>query len=213
MSAARVRVFVAEDHPLYRAGLSDAIRLRPEFALVGEAGEGRTALEQIRALAPDVAVLDIKMPKLDGLQVLNAVERDGIGTRILLVSAFTDGDLVHQALTHGAAGFLSKESSGATICEAVAKAARGETVIGPEMQSTLAGELRLRADDGGPRLSDREAEILRLLAEGLSSGDIADQLMVSVATVKTHLRNLYDKLQVSDRAAAVARAMREGLLE
>jgi two-component system nitrate/nitrite response regulator NarL len=208
-----IRVLVAEDHPLYRQGLAEAIRIRPEFSLIGEAGDGRTALEQIRELEPDVAVLDIKMPQIDGLRVLRAIERDGLETRVLLISAFTEGELVHDALTHGAAGFLSKESSGAEICDAIATAARGDTALGRDMQSALAGELRIRGTTEGPRLSEREAEILRLLAEGMSSGEIADQLIVSVTTVKTHLRNLYDKLEVSDRAAAVAQAMRGGLLE
>jgi two-component system nitrate/nitrite response regulator NarL len=213
MPSPPIRVVVAEDHPLYRQGLVEAIRLRPEFSLVGEAGDGRTALEQIRALEPDVAVLDIKMPQLDGLRVLNAIARDGIETRVLLVSAFTEGERVHEALSRGAAGFLSKESSGAEICDAIAVAARGEIALGREMQSALAGELRLRESTERPRLSEREAEILRLLAEGMSSQEIADHLIISATTVKTHLRNLYEKLEVSDRAAAVAQAMRGGLLE
>ena len=126
------------------------------------------------------------------------------------MSAFIDGALVHQALSAGAAGFLSKESTGAGICEAVAIAARGEVALAPEMQSRC---LRLRAPAEGPRLSDRETQTLVLLAEGLSSGEIADELAVSGTTVKSHLRHLYDKLEVSDRAAAVACAMRSGLLE
>ncbi len=213
MSAALIRVTVAEDHPLYRKGLSEAIRERAELTLVAEAADGRTALDQIREHCPDVAVLDVKMPKLDGVQVLHAIQRDALSTRIILLSAFVDGELVHQALSRGAVGFLSKESSGARVCEAVGIVARGEVVLGPEMQSVLAGELRLRAPVDGPRLSEREAQILALLAEGLSSGEIAQQLAISGTTVKSHLRHLYDKLEVSDRAAAVARAMRSGLLE
>jgi two-component system nitrate/nitrite response regulator NarL len=206
-------VIVAEDHPLYREGLSDAIRARAELRLVGEAADGRVALAQIQEHQPEVAVLDVKMPQLDGLQVLHAIRRDTLGTRVILLSAFVDGGLVHQALSAGAAGFLSKESTGAGICEAVEIAARGEVVLGPEMQSALAGELRVRAPADGPRLSDRESQILALLAEGLSSGEIAVELAVSGTTVKSHMRHLYDKLEVSDRAAAVARAMRTGLLE
>ena len=215
MSVARppIRVLVAEDHPLYRKGLGDAIRSRPDFALVSEVADGRKALEAIREHAPDVAVLDIKMPELDGISVLRAVERDGLVTRVILLSAFTGGEVVHAALTHGVSGFLSKHSSGAEICDAVGAVARGDTIIGREMQAALAGELRLRGTSDAPRLSERETEVLRLLAEGLSSGDIADRLAVSATTVKTHLRNLYYKLEVSDRAAAVAQAMRGGLLE
>ncbi|HZE04283.1 MAG TPA: response regulator transcription factor [Solirubrobacteraceae bacterium] len=208
-----VRVLIAEDHPVYLQGLTAVIRTRADFALVAEAADGRAALAQIRELAPDVAVLDLRMPRLDGLQVLRAVRRDELPTRILLISAFVDGELVHTALAQGAAGFVSKESTAGAIGDAIAIAARGEIALGPEMQAALAGELRLRADGEGPRLTEREAEILRLLAEGLSSGEIAERLTVGVTTVKTHLRNLYDKLEVSDRAAAVARAMRVGLLE
>jgi len=209
----QTRVIVAEDHPIYRQGLADAIRARTELALVAEAGDGRAALEWIREHEPEVAVLDVKMPQLDGMQVLNAVRREGRVTRIILLSAFIDGELVHQALAAGAAGFLSKESTGLGVCEAVEVIARGETVLAPEMQAALAGELRLRAPVDGPRLSEREMQILALLAEGLSSTDIADELVVSTSTVKSHLRHLYDKLEVSDRAAAVARAMRTGLIE
>jgi two-component system nitrate/nitrite response regulator NarL len=212
MHAERTRVMVAEDHPIYRQGLADAIRARTELALVAEAGEGRAALDQIRRLGPDVAVLDVKMPQLDGLQVLRAIRREGRVTRIILLSAFIDGELVHKALSGGAAGFLSKESSGVRVCEAVAVVARGEIVLAPEIQAALAGELRLRAPAEGPRLSEREMEILVLLAEGLSSGDIARRLMVSMSTVKSHLGHLYDKLEVSDRAAAVARGCARGSL-
>ncbi len=213
MPAAPIRVSVAEDHPLYRKGLSQAIHERAELSLVAEAADGRTALAHIREHQPHVAVLDIKMPRLDGMQVLHAVQRDALSTRIILLTAVIDGELVHQALTAGAVGFLSKESSGTVICEAVAVVARGEVALGPEVQSVLAGELRLRAPVHEPRLSEREAQILGLLAEGLSSGEIAQQLAVSGTTVKSHLRHLYEKLEVSDRAAAVARAMRSGLLE
>lgn len=213
VSESPVRVLIAEDHPVYLQGLTDVIRTRAEFALVGEAADGRSALTRIRELSPHVAVLDVRMPQLDGVQVLRAIRRDGLPTRILLLSAFADGELVHAALTLGAAGFVSKESSAGAIGDAIAIVARGEIALGPEMQAALAGELRVRADSEAPRLTEREAQILRLLAEGLSSGEIADQLIVSVTTVKTHLRNLYEKLEVSDRAAAVARAMRGGLLE
>jgi two-component system nitrate/nitrite response regulator NarL len=213
VAGSSLRVFIAEDHPLYLRGLSDAITIRPELALVGQAADGRSALEQIRELEPDVAILDLKMPQLDGLQIVHAVARDGLRTRVLLLSAFTDGDLVHRALTNGAAGFLSKESSAREIVDAVAIAARGQVALAPEAQSALAGALRARASSDAPRLTRRELEILRLLADGLSAGEIADRLLLKVTTVKTHVRNLYEKLGVSDRAEAVARAMRVGLLE
>jgi two-component system, NarL family, nitrate/nitrite response regulator NarL len=208
-----IRVLVAEDHPLYREGLTDSIRARPDMALVAAVADGRAALAGIREHEPDIAVLDIRMPELDGIAVLRAVQRETLGARIILLSGFSGGEIVHTALSNGVAGFLSKQCSGADICDAITAAYRGETVLGREMQAALAGELRLRGDSEGPRLTEREAEILRLLAEGLSSAEIASRLIVSTTTVKTHLRNLYYKLEVSDRAAAVAQAMRGGLLE
>ncbi len=210
---ARVRVLVADDHPLFREAVVRAVRERPDFELVGEAADGREALELIRSLAPDVAVLDVKMPELDGLKVLNAVIRDGLATRVMLLSAFLDGPTAFDAVAGGAAAFLSKDADRRKITDAVAAVGRGETVLGPEVQAGLAGEIRARAPRDRPGLSAREQEILGHIADGRSAPEIAKLLYLSPATVKSHLGALYEKLGVSDRAAAVAEAMRRGLLE
>src|SRR5439155_23149485 len=209
----RIRVFVADDHPLYREGVVRTIKDRPDLELVGESADGRDALEQIKRLEPDVAVLDVKMPQLDGPEVLNAVARDGLPTRVVFLSAYLDSAVVYRAVAAGAAAYLSKESSRQTICETISSVARGATVLSPEIQGGIADEIRLRATDDRPVLTPREREILVLTAEGRSAPDIAKQLYLSSATVKTHLQHLYEKLGVSDRAAAVAEAMRRGLLE
>jgi two-component system nitrate/nitrite response regulator NarL len=211
--ADRTRVFVADDHPLYREGVVRAIKERPDLELVGEAAEGRETLELLKQLRPDVAVLDVKMPGLDGTDVLSAISRDGLATRVVFLSAYLDSAVVYGAVQAGAAAYLSKESSRHTICEAIAAVARGATVLSPEIQAGIADEIRLRATDDRPVLTPREREILVLTAEGRSAPDIAKQLYLSSATVKTHLQHLYEKLGVSDRAAAVAEAMRRGLLE
>lgn len=212
--AQRLRVQVTDDHPLYRESLARAIRGRPELELVGEASDGRHALEQIRELEPDVAMLDVELPELSGLQVLNAVIREGLETRVLLLSGRAAGEAVYEAISTGAGGFLLKVAGGEVICDAIAAVARGETVLAPELQTGLAGELRLRAEpDERPALSSRERDVLRLLAEGLTAPSIARQLHLGTSTVKTHLQSLYRKLGVSDRAAAVAEAMRRGLLD
>ena len=213
MSARRVTVVVADDHPLFREAVVRAVRERPDFELVGEAADGREALERIRELEPDVAVLDVKMPELDGLKVLNAVRRDGLPTRIVLLTAFLDGSTAFEAVAAGAAGFLGKDADRRRITDAVAAVSRGETVLGAEVQAGLAEEIRLRGARDRPSLSPREQEILGHIAEGRSAPDIAKLLFLSPATVKSHLGALYEKLGVSDRAAAVAEAMRRGLLE
>jgi len=212
-SAPRVSVLVAEDHPLFREAIIRAIKERPELELVGEAPDGRTALEEIRRLRPQVAVLDWKMPGLDGLQVLRAVDRDALPTRIVLLSAFLDGSLAYQAVAAGAAAYLTKDADRRRIQETVLAVSRGETVLAPEIQAGIATEIRQRGRPDGPALSQREREILGHIAQGRSAPDIAKLLFLSPATVKGHLQNLYEKLGVNDRAAAVAEAMRRGLLE
>ncbi len=210
----RVRVLVADDHPLYREGIVRAIKERPDLELVGEAGDGREALEQIKELTPDVAVLDIRMPGLEGTQVLSALRRDGIETEVLFLSAFMESELAYQTVAEGAKGYLSKESSRQEICEAIVTVARGGTALAAAVQAGLASEIQQRERaDGRPDLTPRESEVLHMIADGLSAPEIAKQIHLSPTTVKTHLHTLYEKLGVSDRAAAVAEGMRRGLLE
>lgn len=212
-SQQRIRVFVADDHPVYRDGLVRSIKERPELQLAGEAASGAEALEAIRAEQPDVAILDVRMPGLTGTDVLNAIQRDGLGTRVVFLSANVEGDVVYKAIAMGAGAYLSKEADRTEIFEAVSRVARGETYVPPALHTGLAAQIRLREKDERPALTPREREILLLTADGHSAPAIASQLHLSPATVKTHLQSLYEKLGVSDRAAAVAAAMRQGLLE
>jgi two-component system nitrate/nitrite response regulator NarL len=212
-SPSRIEVLIADDHPLYRKAVADAIKGRPGLALVSEVGDGREALEQIRARQPAVALLDVQMPGLDGLAVLNAVTREQLPTRVLLLTAQLDSAAAFKAIGAGATGCLLKDASADEVCDAIAAVARGETVLAPEVQAAIASEIRIRSVQERPILSPREHEILVLTADGLSAPDIAKRLVLSPATVRTHLQHLYDKLEVSDRAAAVAEAMRRGVIE
>ncbi len=210
----RVTVIVADDHPIYREGIVRAIGERPDLELVGEAADGREALEQIQRLNPEVAVLDIRMPGLDGTQVLSAMRRDGVETEVLFISAFMEPELAYKTVAAGARGYLSKESTRQEVCEAIITIARGGTALAAEAQAGLAQQIQERERSGGrPQLTGREQEVLRLVAEGLSAPDIGKQIHLSTTTVKSHLHSLYEKLGVSDRAAAVAEAMRRGMLE
>jgi two-component system nitrate/nitrite response regulator NarL len=205
---------VADDHPVYREGIVRAINERPELELVGEAGDGREALDQIKELEPDVAVLDIRMPGLDGTQVLAAIRRDSNTTQVLFLTAFMEPELAYRTVADGAKGYLSKSAARQEICDAIVTVAQGGTALAPEAQEGIAQEIQERERSGGrPELTSREGEVLRLIADGLSAPQIAKELHLSTTTVKTHLHTLYEKLGVSDRAAAVAEAMRRGLLE
>ena len=209
----KVRVVVADDHPLFREGLVRALTGSGVVDVVAEAQDGAAALAAIRELRPEVALLDHQMPGMDGGEVAAAVQRDELPTRVLLVSANNDAAIVYHALQQGAAGYLSKESSRSEIVTAVVDCARGRDVVAPQLASGLAAEIRRRAAPAGPTLSAREREVLALIADGASIPAIAKQLFLAPSTVKTHVQRLYEKLGVGDRAAAVAEAMRRGLLD
>jgi two-component system nitrate/nitrite response regulator NarL len=209
----RVRVLVADDHPFFRDGVTRGLVQSGRIEVVGEVGDGRAALEAIRRDAPDVALVDYEMPDIDGLGVVKAVVRDGLATRVLLLSAHTESAVVFQAVQEGAAGYLSKDARRAEIVEAVVDVARGKTVVPPELAAGLAGEIRMRAQAQGPALSERERQVLQAFARGMSVPQVAAELFLGVSTVKTHTQRLYEKLGVSDRAAAVAEGMRRGLVE
>jgi two-component system nitrate/nitrite response regulator NarL len=208
-----VRVLIADDHPVYRRGAAGLIDGCPGLEVVGEAGTGQEALDGIRTLAPDVAVVDLGLPDFDGITVIGMLEREGLATRVVIVSASEDGATMYRAFAHGARAFIPKIATGDMLCSTLMAVARGESVILPSIQSALTREIRARRDrTEEPLLTARELEILRLCADGLSSPDIAVALFLSVPTVKTHLQHVYAKLEVSDRAAAVAQALRRGLL-
>ena len=204
---------MADDHPLYREAVVRAVRSRAEFELIAQAEDGRAALGAIRETSPDIAVLDVQMPSLGGVEVVRAVARDGLATRVVLLSAHLESDTVYAAVAEGVRAYLSKSWPAERICDALVAVARGEVVLPEEVQSGLAAAIRSHAGSGRPTLSPREHEVLELIAEGRSAPAIAEELHVSPATVKTHLKTLYEKLGVSDRAAAVAEAMRRGLIE
>ncbi len=208
-----ITVVVVDDHPFFRDGITRDLTNTGYITVVGEAANGREALELIEREQPDVAVVDYQMPDLDGLGVVHAVKREQLRTKVLLLSAVTDSAVIYRALEEGAAGYLSKDASRADIVDAVRKAAAGKTVVPTELAAGLADQIRLRAQSSGPVLSERERQVLHGFARGLSIPQLAGELFLGQSTVKTHTQRLYEKLGVSDRAAAVAEAMRRGLLE
>lgn len=212
-STSRATVLLAEDHPLFLAGLSQVVQGRPELELVGTVRNGREALEQVRALSPAVLVLDLRLPGMDGHAVVEAVAAEGLETRVLVLSAHLESQLVYDVLAAGASGFLSKLTPEFDVGDAIVAVAGGESVVPPELHSGLLTEMRNRRPDDRPRLTEREQAVLVLLAEGMSAPRISEELHLSPATVRTHLQHLYEKLGVSTQAAAVAAAMRQGLLE
>jgi two-component system nitrate/nitrite response regulator NarL len=208
-----IRVVVGDDHPMYREGVARGLSASGRVIVVAQAEDGRAALAAIREHGPEVAVIDYRLPELDGAQVAHAVRREGLLTRVLILSAFTDSALVYRAIEQGAAGYLPKEARQTEILDAVLACARGETVVPPTLATGLAEELRRHATGGGALLTPRESQVLTLMSQGKSVPAIAAELVLGATTVKTHVGHVYEKLGVSDRAAAVAEAMRRGLIE
>jgi two-component system nitrate/nitrite response regulator NarL len=211
--AALVTVVVVDDHPFFRDGVARGLSQSGRIQVLGEAEDGRQALEVIGREKPQVALLDYQMPDMDGIAVVQAIRRDDLPTRVLLLSALTDSAIVFQALEAGAAGYLAKDSSRAEIVDAVVRVAKGDVVVPSALTAGLVDQIRLRSQPDALVLSEREQQIVQGFARGLSIPQLAAELYIGTSTVKTYAQRLYEKLGVSDRAAAVAEAMRRGLLE
>lgn len=182
---------------------------QPDFEVVGEAGDGRQAVDSAERLRPDIVLMDLRMPVMDGVAALGEIKTRQPQIQVLVLTTYdSDADIL-PAIEAGASGYLLKDSSREDLYDGIRAAARGETVLAPAVAARLIGRMRTPADD---QLSSRELEVLQLVAEGASNSDIAAQLHISQATVKSHLVNIFGKLGVSDRTAAVTAALRRGIL-
>lgn len=212
MRSQRLRVLIADDHPMYCEGVEKVLGQYPEIELVGRVASGHDALREIRRLRPAVALVDLRLPDLDGISVIEQIRHEELPTRTLIVSATDESAVVYRAISAGANAYLSKMCDATVLYSTVMAVGRGETVIPAALQAGLAKEIRARHADDQPLLTAREVEVLRHIADGLSAPEIAHEMVLGVTTVKTHLHHIYEKLEVSDRAAAVAQALRRGLL-
>ena len=208
-----VRVVIASGEPLFGDAMGRAVRQCARLQLAGEATEGRAALDLVRALAPDVAVLGPALGDLDGDRILDLVALESVPTRLVFVGDRLDQAVAYERLGKGAACLLTTVTRAEELCDAILTAAAGDVFLAREVHPVLASEIRLRTSDDRPVLSAREREVLRRLAAGERVPEMARAMHLAESTVKTHLHHLYDKLDVSDRAAAVAVAMRRGLLD
>ncbi len=204
-----VKVMLVDDHPVVREGLRGMIDAEPDLTVVGEAGSGGEAVALAEALRPDVILMDLRMPDVDGVTATERILAALPQTRIIVVTTYeADADIL-RAVEAGAAGYLLKDASRAELADAVRDAARGKTVLAPSVADRL---VRFVRQPVSASLSSREIEVLALVAKGKTNADIGRDLHISEATVKTHLLRAFNKLGVSDRTAAVTTAMGLGLL-
>jgi two-component system, NarL family, nitrate/nitrite response regulator NarL len=209
---APIRVLIADDHPVYLDGLAAAVAAAPDFEVVATCPDGVEALERIEADTPDVALLDLHMPEPGAQAVLSSLSDGERRCAVIVLTVEVDGGAVHDCLSRGASGYLTKDVGADEICRAIRAVAEGGSYLSSKAQASVTAELRTRHANAPQPLSPRETEILELLATGASAPEIANRLFLSPSTVKTYLHHLYEKLGVSDRAAAVAVGLRRGLI-
>jgi two-component system NarL family response regulator len=202
----KVRVVVADDHPVVRHGVIANVTPQPDMLVVGEAGDGVEALALIKDQSPDVVLLDLRMPQMDGLDVLMEVDRSKLACKVIIMTTFDSEEDVNRAMKAGARGYLLKDSCQEEILDAIRRVSLGETYLPARIVQKVAEGMRK------PELSPREVEVLQWVAAGKSNKEIGAQLFITEGTVKTHVKNLLEKLAVVGRTAAIKEAVHRGLV-
>jgi two-component system response regulator NreC len=212
--AKKIKVLAVDDHRLVREGLTSLLRIHPEIEVVGEASDGDEAVSKARTLEPDVILMDISMPGMNGITATKIIVKDMPKTKVIMLTMLDQEGYVYEAVKAGATGYLLKNTGLEELVKAIKEVLKGGATLHPDAQAQLLKEYvymaRQNRDTFG--LSDREVEVLQLLADGMSNKEIASKLFISTQTVKTHIAHIFDKLGVSDRTEAVAAALRRGLV-
>jgi DNA-binding NarL/FixJ family response regulator len=215
-----IRVLVVDDHVLFRRGLDMVLGQEPDIALVGEAGDGAEAVAKAADLLPDIVLLDVRMPRRSGIEACAAIKEVVPTTRIIMLTISDDEADLYDAVKAGASGYLLKEISIDEVSAAIRAVAGGQSLISPAMASKLLSEFASmikKSDDSrqipAPRLTDRELDVLKLVARGMNNREIGAKLFISENTVKNHIRNILEKLQLHSRMEAVMYAVREKILD
>jgi DNA-binding NarL/FixJ family response regulator len=205
----KIRVVVADDHPIVRQGVVALLEDESDIEVVAAVADGRAALSAVLAENPDVVLMDLRMPEMDGVEATKAVRARRSEVAVLVLTTYDTDEAIVRAVEAGAAGYMLKDSPTEDLVDAVRRAAAGETVLSPPITKRLVDRMHNVSPDA---LTSREIDVLREVANGNTNAEVGERLHISEATVKTHLIHIYDKLAVSDRAAAVARAYEKGIL-
>jgi len=209
-----IRIVVADDHAIVRRGIAALLEGRPDIEVVGEAADGIEAVEQVDRLRPDVVLMDLVMPRMDGIEAIRRIAERYPGTRILVLTSFASDDKLFPALKAGALGYLLKDSGPEDLVQAIRQVYRGESSLHPAVARKVLRELAHHSGhpETAERLTDRESEVLRLLAQGMSTREIAERLVITEATARTHISNVLGKLHLSSRTQAALYAIKEGIV-
>jgi two-component system, NarL family, response regulator LiaR len=209
----KIRILIADDHAIVREGLRALLATEPDLELVGEATDGIQAVTKARALKPDVILLDLMMPRMDGVEAITEIKKDWQEAHIIVLTSFSDDEKVFSAIRSGALGYLLKDSSPQDLLNAIHTVAKGEGFLSPSIASKVMREINQppKLPPTKDPLTERENEILQLVAQGLTNDQIAERLVVSERTVRTHVSNILAKLQLANRTQAALYALKEGL--
>jgi len=210
-----IRILVVDDHPVVREGIAAMLARQPDLAVAGEAGDGLEAVEKAVALRPDVVLMDLQMPRLDGVEAIRRIRAQLPKTQVIILTTYDTDELVFQGIQAGARGFLLKDAPREELFRAVAAVHRGESLLQPSVAAKLIDRVNQLGASPPPaedRLSDREMDVLRLMAKGQPNKEIAQALFISESTVKTHVASIFQKLGVRDRTEAVTQALQRGIL-
>lgn len=209
----KIRILIADDHAIVREGLRALLATEPDLELVAEATDGLQAVTKARALKPDVTLLDLMMPRMDGVEAIAEIKKDWEDAKIIVLTSFSDDEKVFSAIRSGALGYLLKDSSPQDLLHAIYTVASGEGFLSPTIASKVMREINQppKLPPTKDPLTERENEILQLVAQGLTNDQIAEKLVVSERTVRTHVSNILAKLQLANRTQAALYALKEGL--
>lgn len=204
-----IRLLICDDHPVVRSGLRGILGTQPDFEVVAEAADGIQAVALARRFRPDVVLMDLRMPEMDGVTATGEIKAESPEVQVLVLTTYdTDADILH-AVEKGAIGFLLKDTSEENLFDAIRQAAQGRSPLAPSVAARLVRRMRSAGEE---EVSEREIEILQLVAQGLNNKDIARRLLISESTVKAHMLHIFNKLEVADRTAAVTTALRRGII-
>jgi DNA-binding NarL/FixJ family response regulator len=210
-----IKILIVDDHPVVREGIGAMLKREPDFKIVGEAANGVEAVEKARELSPDVILMDLRMPEMDGVEAITKIKEERPETKFIILTTYSDDEYIFKGIAAGARAYLLKDAPRDELFKAIRAVYRGESLIQPVVASRVLDKLAelSKRNPSAETLSDREIEVLRLMAKGVSNSNIAEQLSITQSTVKTHITSIFQKLNVTTRTEAVTTALRRGIIQ
>lgn len=210
-----IKIVIVDDHPVVREGIGSMLKREPDFKIVGEASNGREAIEKAGELEPDVMLMDLRMPEIDGVEAITQIKANKPDIKFIILTTYSDDEYIFKGIAAGARAYLLKDAPRDELFKAIRAVSRGESLIQPVVASRLLDKLAelSKKSPSVETLSERETEVLNLMAKGVSNKDIADQLSITQSTVKTHITSIFQKLDVTTRTEAVTTALKKGIIK